>query len=266
MEEQTDKAAKRTRGAGETGSQSREEEILSLLKNDPELTVAALGRMTGVSAVTVRKVLDRLEAKGTILRSHGKAAALSHPDIVARQTSSTEQKNRIARAAAALVHDGDTVMMNSSTTGVLIAKYLFGKRGIRIVTNSTLILPFARMNPLLQVTLVGAEFRPATEALVGPLAIEMLQQYHAKFAFIGTAGFSARIGVTAHVAEEAAVVRKLTERADTTILVADSSKYGKAGFVCFLPITGVHKVVTDDGLPAEARRELADVGVEVITV
>ena len=157
-------------------------------------------------------------------------------------------------------------MINSSTTGVLIARYLMGKRGVRIVTNSTLILPFARMNPLLNVTLVGAEFRPSTEALVGPLAIEMLQQYHAKFAFIGTAGFSAQIGVTAHVAEEAAVVKKLSERAETTILVTDSSKYGKPGFVCFLRMSDVDKVITDTGLDDAAKSELEEAGVEVVRV
>ncbi len=248
---------------GDTSSPSREDELLSLLNQNPGLTVAAMSRMTGVSTVTVRKILDRLEAKGTILRTRGGAAPALHPDIVARQTCHVEEKNRIARAAAALIGDGDTVMINSSTTGVLIARYLLGKRGIRIVTNSTLILPFARMNPLLHVTLVGAEFRPATEALVGPLAIEMLQQYHARLAFIGTAGFSVPIGVTAHVAEEAAVVKKLTERADTTILVTDSSKYGTPGFVCFLPITGVDRIITDTGLPDAARDELVAAGVEV---
>jgi DeoR/GlpR family transcriptional regulator of sugar metabolism len=250
----------------DNGNYSREDEILSLLNENPGLTVTAMSKLAGVSSVTIRKTLDRLEAKGTILRSRGKATPSSHPDIIARQTCRVEEKNRIAKAAAAMIGDGDTVMINSSTTGVLIARYLMGKRGIRIVTNSTLILPFARMNPLLHVTLVGAEFRPATEALVGPLAIETLQQYHAKFAFIGTAGFSVPIGVTAHVAEEAAVVKKLTERAETTILVADSSKYGKAGFVCFLPITGVDRIITDTGLTDQARDELVGAGVEVVRV
>ncbi len=250
----------------DTETFSREDEIMSLLNDNPGLSVSAMSRMAGVSTVTVRKVLDRLEAKGTILRSRGRAAPVSHPDIIARQSRHREEKNRIARAAASMIADGDSIMINSTTTGVLIARYLLGKRGVRIVTNSTLILPFARMNPLLHVTLVGAEFRPATEALVGPLAIEMLQQYHAKYAFIGTAGFGAAIGVTAMVAEEATVVKKLTERADTTILVADSSKYGKAGFVCFLPITKVHKIITDTGLSDAAFKELTEAGVEVVRV
>ncbi len=251
---------------GENGNFKREEEILSLINSNPELSVSSMSRLSGVSTVTVRKVLDRLESKGVIIRSRGKATPTLHPDIIARQAWNPDAKDRIAKAAAALIGDGDTVMINSSTTAILIARYLMGRRGVRIVTNSTLILPFARMNPLLHVTLVGAEFRPSTEALVGPLAIEMLQQYHAKYAFIGTAGFSARIGVTAHVAEEAAVVKKLAERSETTILVTDSSKYGKPGFVCFLKITDVDKLITDTGLEESAKAELEEVGVEVVRV
>ena len=250
----------------DSGNFTREDEILALINSNPELSVSALSRLVGVSVVTVRKILDRLESKGIIIRSRGKATPVLHPDIIARQARNQEAKDRIAKAAAAMIGDGDTVMINSSTTGVLIARYLMGRRGIRIVTNSTLILPFARMNPLLHVTLVGAEFRPSTEALVGPLAIEMLQQYHAKYAFIGTAGFSAEIGVTAHVAEEAAVVKKLAERSETTILVTDSSKYGKPGFVCFLKITDVDKLITDTGLEDSAKAELEEVGVEVVRV
>lgn len=250
----------------DNGTLGREDEILALLKDNPGLSVSSMSRLAGVSAVTVRKNLDRLEAKGIIIRSRGKAIPILHPDIIARQAWRSDEKDRIAKAAAAMIGDGDTVMINSSTTGVQIARYLMGKRGVRIVTNSTLILPFARMNPLLHVTLVGAEFRPSTEALVGPLAIEMLQQYHAKYAFIGTAGFSVRIGVTAHVAEEAAVVKKLTERSETTILVTDSSKYGKAGFICFLKITDVDKVITDTGLDDPAKAELEEAGVEVVRV
>ena len=249
-----------------TANFGREDEILALLSDNPDLSVSDMSKLAEVSEVTVRKMLDRLEAKGVIIRTRGKASPASHPEIISRQNYRAEEKNRIAKAAAALINDGDTVMINSSTTGVLIARYLMGKRGVRIVTNSTLILPFARMNPLLHVTLVGAEFRPSTEALVGPLAIEMLQQYHATYAFIGTAGFSAKIGVTAHVAEEAAVVKKLSERSDTTILVTDSTKYGKPGFVCFLRMTDVDKVITDTGLDDTAKAELEEAGVEVVRV
>jgi len=117
----------------------------------------------------------------------------------------------------------DTVMINSSTTGVLIAATSWDV-GCAHRDELHLILPFARMNPLLNVTLVG-RVPPSTEALVAPRHRDA-QQYHAEYAFIAPRA-SAPHRVTAHVAEEAAVVKKLTERSETTILVTDSSKYGK---------------------------------------
>jgi DeoR family galactitol utilization operon repressor len=244
----------------------RERELLDLLADDPGSKVSEMSRRLGVSEVTVRKNLESLRKKGVILRSHGGAAPAFYPDILVRQGTMQAEKSRIARKAASLVRDGDTIMLNSSTTGVLIVRYLAGKRGVKVVTNSTLVLPFARTNPLLHVVLVGEEFRPATEALVGPLATGMLDAYHARLAFVGTAGFSLENGITAHEADEAAVVKKLAERADTTILVADSSKWGKAAFIRFLEIEQVHTIITDEGLSTEARERLVEAGRELIIV
>jgi DeoR/GlpR family transcriptional regulator of sugar metabolism len=250
----------------EPSGSKREADLLAILNERPGITVAEMSRAIGVSEVTVRKVLDRLEGKGTIVRRHGTAVPAFHPDIVARQSSAKDQKTRIARAAAEMIRDGDTIMINSSGTAVLIAKYLLGRKGIRIVTNCTLILPYARVNPLLQVTLVGTEFKPATEALVGPSVLETLDHYHARIAFLGTAGFSVENGVTAHFAEEAAVVCKMADRSETTVLVTDSSKYGKTGFVCYLSMTDIDTLVTDDGLDDAARDSLEQTGIEVVRV
>jgi DeoR/GlpR family transcriptional regulator of sugar metabolism len=249
-----------------SGSAKREAQILSMLNDTPGISVAAMSNSVGVSEVTIRKILERLENNGAILRRHGTAVPAFHPDIVARQATAKNQKNRIARAAAEMIGDGDTIMINSSATAVLIAKYLLGKKGVRIVTNCTLILPYARVNPLLHVTLVGSEFRPSTEALVGPTAIEMLDHYHAKFAFLGTAGFSVKNGITAHVAEEAAVVRKMADRSEIKVLVTDSSKFGKTEFVCYLSMSDIDTLITDTGLVDAARDELLQMGIEVIRV
>jgi DeoR/GlpR family transcriptional regulator of sugar metabolism len=251
---------------GRQTSIKRESEILALLNDSPGISVAAMSKSLGVSTVTIRKMLDRLETKGVIVRKHGTAVPAFHPDIVARQLAAKDQKNRIARAAADLISDGDTIMINSSATAVLIAKHLLGKQNVRIVTNCTLILPFARVNPRLLVTLVGSEFRPSTEALVGPTVIEELDHYHAKFAFLGTAGFSVKNGITAHFAEEAAVVRRMADRSERQVLVTDSSKYNRTGFVCYLAMADIDTLITDTGLDDAARDELVQLGIEVIRV
>jgi DeoR family galactitol utilization operon repressor len=244
----------------------KEKEILKLIMEDNGITVSQISQKIGLSVVAVRSHLDKLAKKGILIRNHGGAVLTFHPEIMARQEDRIDEKNRIAKAAVELIHDGDTIMINSSTTGTLIAKYLMGRRNIRIVTNSTLILPYARMNPLLRVNFIGGDFRPETEAMVGPLAIQELENFHARLAFIGTAGFSLTGGVTAHLSDEADVVRMFAKQSDTTILVADSSKYGQIGYVRFLKMSEIQKVITDTGLSDASAAELTETGIEVLRV
>lgn len=220
----------------------------------------------GVSVVTIRSDLKDLAQKGIILRTRGGAATAYHPNVVVRQNLMVEEKNRIAQAAAGLVNDGDTIMIEAGTTTALVARYLLGKRFVSIVTNSTLILPFARTNPGIHLTVVGGEFRPASESMVGPMALAELDRFHVRLAFVGTDGFSLSGGLTTHLVEGAEIVRKMAERSDSTVLVADSSKYGRIGFVRVLPVQGVRRLVTDTGLGSEAGVELEAVGIEVIKV
>ena len=242
----------------------REKEIIKALANDPGTSVARMSELLGVSVVTIRSDLNDLEQKGILLRTRGGAVPAYHPNVLERQSLNVEAKGRIAQAAAALVNDGDTIMIEAGTTTALVARYLLGKRFVNIVTNSTLILPFARINPGIHLTVVGGEFRPASESMVGPLALAELDRFHVRLAIVGTDGFSLEGGLTTHLVEGAEIVRRMAERSETAILVADSSKYGKVGFVRVLPVQGVRMLVTDTGLAARAEEELAGVGLQVI--
>ncbi len=242
----------------------REKEILRLLAGDPGISVARLSELLNVSAVTIRSDLTDLEQKGVLLRTRGGATPAYHPNVLERQSHNVEAKNRIAQAAAAMVNDGDTIMIEAGTTTALVARHLLGKRYVNIVTNSTLILPFARTNPGIHLTVVGGEFRPASESMVGPLALAELERFHVRLAFVGTDGFSLEGGLTTHLVEGGEIVRRMAERSDLVVLVADSSKYGKVGFVRVLPVQGVQRLVTDTGLAERAEQELAGMGLQVI--
>lgn len=242
----------------------REREILSLVISDSSLSVAKISDLLGVSAVTIRSDLASLEVQGFIIRSRGGARPAFHPEILRRQKTQVEVKNRIARKAASLVSDGDTIIIEAGTTTALIAKYLTGKRNIRIVTNSTLIIPYARSNPGIHLSVVGGTFRPEIEALVGPMALNGLESFYVKIAFVGTDGFTLENGMSSHFPEAAAVLKKVVERAESTVLVADSSKYGNTGFVSIMPITAVSKIVTDRDLPDGAVERLKKEGVELV--
>jgi DeoR family galactitol utilization operon repressor len=241
----------------------RERIILEKLAGEGSVSVGALARDLGLSEVTIRGDLRLLEDKGWVNRTRGGAAAALHRDILERQKVYPEQKNAIARAAAELVQDGDVIMIEAGTTTALIARYLAGKRDIHIVTNSTLALAYARMNPGLQITMTGGEFRRPTESLVGPVALETIARLNVPLAFVGTDGFTLERGMTTHLMEGAEIVKAMKARARTTVLTADSSKYGKTGFAGVLPLAAMDLILTDSGLEAQAEAELREAGINI---
>jgi DeoR family galactitol utilization operon repressor len=226
--------------------------------------VAELAAALNVTPVTVRSDLAALEDEGLLLRTHGGALPAFHPAILERTHRHREGKNAIARKAAEQISDGDTVIITAGTTTALIAKYLLGRRDIHIVTNNTLLLTYARANPQLRVTLVGGEFRPSEEGVVGPLAIHTLDQFHVSKAFIGVDGVSLQQGFTAHLVESADLVRKMAEQAESVVAISDSEKFGKPGFARILPISGVDLLITDAELEPLFESGLKESGVQVI--
>ena len=208
----------------------RKELIIAALTEDSSVSVADLAKRMGVSVVTIRTDLASLEEDGILVRTHGGAMPAFHPQILARMRQDKDRKAAIAKAAAEKIQDGETVIISAGTTTALIAKYLLGRRNVHIVTNNTLLLTYARMNPQLHVTLVGGEFRSSEEGIVGPMALQALDTFHVSKAFIGIDGASFKQGVTANSVESADLVRKMAEQADQVFAISDSSKFGKPGF------------------------------------
>jgi DeoR family galactitol utilization operon repressor len=246
--------------------QERERKILDILSERGSLSVSLLARELGVSDVTVRSDLKVLEERGLLNRTWGGAFPAFHPSILERQRLFIEEKNRIARAAAELVRDGDSVMIEAGTTTALIVRYLLGKRDLHIVTNSTLAFSYARRNPAVSITMTGGEFRFATESMVGPVALRTICGFNVRIAFVGTDGFSLKRGMTTQLVEGAEIVKAVRRQAETTYLVADSSKYGKSGFVSVLSLSEVDGIITDSGLQPDAMRELSDASIKVRAV
>ena len=241
----------------------RERIIMNRLSTDGSVSVGPLARDLGLSEVTIRGDLKILEEKGWINRKWGGAAPALHRDILERQRVYPEQKNAIAQAAADLVRDGDIIMIEAGTTTALIVRYLTGKRDIHIVTNSTLVFSYARMHPNLQITMTGGEFRRTTESLVGPIALETLGRLNVRLAFVGTDGFTLERGMTTHLMEGAEIVKAMKDHAQTTVLTADSSKYGRIGFSNVLPLSAMDLILTDWALEDRAETELKEAGINI---
>ncbi|MGM0432689.1 MAG: DeoR/GlpR family DNA-binding transcription regulator [Spirochaetota bacterium] len=248
------------------GLNSREERIIELLRSGENLSVTDLSTSLEVSAVTVRADLKSLEEKGMIIRTRGGAIPAFHPQLLERRGSHTAEKERIAKAAAEMVHDGDQIMITNGTSSALVGRHLLGKRNIQIVTNSTLLLQYARINPNIDLTMVGGNFRPSVEAVVGFQAHNDIEQYHVALTITGADGFTVEHGITTQLAENAEIVRKMCFHAKKRILVADSSKYGARGFVKILPLQAFDTIITDTALSDEATSEITDLGIEVLRV
>jgi DeoR family galactitol utilization operon repressor len=241
----------------------RERIILDRLSAEGSISVGTLAHDLGLSEVTIRGNLRELQEKGWINRKWGGAAASMHRNILERQRVFTEQKNAIARAAAKLVQDGDVIMIEAGTTTALIARYLAEKQDVHIVTNSTLVFSYARMYPHLQITMTGGEFRRPTESLVGPIALETIGRLNVKLAFVGTDGFTLEHGMTTHLMEGAEIVKAMKAHAQATVLVADSSKYGKIGFASVLPLSAMDLILSDNNLEDHAEAELLEAGIKI---
>lgn len=245
------------------GLTEREKKILDILMEGKNPSVNEISELLAVSKVTIRSDFTSLEEKGLIVRTRGGAFPAFHPEILESQRHAVEEKNRIAKAAAAMINDGDTVMINDGTTTSLIPKYLLGKRDIHIVTNSTLVFTYARINPSLHLTLVGGAFQPSSEALVGPVTLQDLENFHVKYAFVGTSGFSLETGMTTHLVDGAEVIKKMSQQARKTILTADSTKYGKNGFVKILSLDHLDGIICDNGLEREVIAEIRERGTDL---
>ena len=143
-------------------------------------------------------------------------------------------------------------MIEAGTTTALIVRYLTGRRGVQIVTNSTLVFSYARLNPSLNIILTGGVFMKETESLVGPVALKAINEFNVRLAFVGTDGFSVDRGMTTQLVEGSVIVKAMRNRAQETWLVADSSKYGKSGFVNVLSLSEVNGIITDSKIEENA--------------
>jgi DeoR family galactitol utilization operon repressor len=239
--------------------------ILDLLMSENTVSVSELAKRLDVTVVTARSDLAALEEEGLLLRTHGGAVPARHPKIMKRMQSGKSTKAAIAKKAAMeMIEDGETIIVSAGTTTALIAKYLLGKKNIHIVTNNALLLTYARTNPQLRVTLVGGEFRPEEEGVVGPVALKAIEQFHVSKAFIGIDGASLKQGFTANSVESADLVRKMADQADQIVVISSSKKFGSPGFARILPFSGVDVLVTDHELTNEFEEELTAAGVRVV--
>jgi DeoR family fructose operon transcriptional repressor len=245
----------------------RHRRILEVLQDREAVRVSVLAEVLGVSEVTVRRDLEALERRGLLERTHGGAVTVlrmrEEPRYVDSITAHPEEKRFVGRAAAALVEPGDTVFLNSGTTTLEVFRHIEAP-SVKVITNSVGIAMEAAGRDV-ELILVGGRYRASSNSLAGPLATATLRTVTATRAFIGVEGVSPRSGLTTPTAAEAEVARLMIERTRGEVaVVADHSKLGTVADFTVAELDRVGRLVVDAGIGDDYRRELADLGVELL--
>jgi len=193
------------------------------------------------------------------------AGALLDPTLREKEKLHRKEKMRIAMAAAKLVEEGESVLLDSGTTTTAIARALKDASKLTVITNATNIAAeLAGTN--VDVILTGGTLRKNSFSLVGPLAEQTLRQLSADILFLGVDGFDTKAGLFTPNVLEAQVNRIMVEIATRTVAVCDSSKFGRRSLCNIVPTSAVNQVITDKNISKHDLQTLREAGVSVTLV
>lgn len=231
--------------------------------------VADLCTAFQVSEATVRRDLESLAEQGKIQRVHGGAIAVMRapPEQPALERGSDQlvEKRAIGRAAAGLVQDGETVFLGSGTTVLEMARHLSERRGLTVITNSLLVVN--ALSGLADITLVslGGMLRSSELSFIGHITEQSLGQLRADRVFIGIRAVSAEHGLMNDYLPETLTDRAILAIGRQVVLTADHTKVGRVAPAFLAPLSSIHVLVTDAGLPPEKISAMRNGGLQVIT-
>lgn len=237
-------------------SHERRQSLLDILRKQPGLRVPELARALDVSEGTVRNDLNALEQQGALVRVHG-GAVLNRQDqfqnmsFVKRYQQNAAAKLAIAREAAVLVNDGDSILLDASSTAYYFARALSERRHLRVMTNGFEVARELAQNSSNMVILLGGVVNNESSSVTGLLSERIIEELHIQKAFLSCSGFSLERGMTEVLLSEAQIKRKVIESSQQLFALVDSSKFGKEDLTSFARPTQIAHLFTDAGLTAE---------------
>lgn len=245
-------------------------EILELIQNQGKARVEDLAELFGVSTVTIRSDLSFLEKKGHVVRSHG--SAISNNGIIAEL--SVQEKRRynaglksvLGAAAAKLVGEGESIILDSGTTVREVALHLNPVHHGVVMTNGLDVALELALLPNREVLMTGGVLRNSALSFVGAQAENGLRNYRFDKVFLGVDGFDLRAGITTHNEQEASLNRLMCDVSDQVIAIADSSKFGKRSCHMIRECSNIDTLITDSGIPDDYLDQLKSMKVNVILV
>ena len=242
----------------------RQNRILAILGKNNQTSVNTLSDLLGVSSVTIRQDLNHLEAQGLLKRIHGGAVLKDGDDLDNRLGKNYEKKLRIAKKAASLVKEGETILIESGSANVLLARELVKTLKVTIMTTNLYIARQFRKNEQANVVILGGIYQHDSETLVGKITKACIDQINIDKAFIGIDGYTREHGFTLRDMFRAEVSSHIIQKAKDVFVVSDSSKFGCTGLTNICSLEDIQHVATDSDLSQEFRDELSGAGIDLI--
>ncbi len=231
----------------------RRQRVLDVMQKQPGIRVPEVAKLLGVSEGTVRNDLRALAADGQLKRVRGGAVIEnttqgSSPAFSARARVQADAKERMARWAADLVEDGDSILFDASTTVYYLARFLHDRRNLTVITNGVEIARSLAQNPSNTVILLGGVLGPDGMSVTGPISERVLEDLHIKTAFLSATGIALDTGLYEVDIHEAQLKRKMIDAARSVVALIDASKFGKVDLLPFARLDQVSHIFVDDAL------------------
>lgn len=249
-------------------TEQRRESIIEQLRREGVVRVEDLSALYNVSSVTIRNDLRWLEKSGCAIRGYG-GAQLNRQFVFDRPLEDKGKINRdvkfaIAKAAAALINDGEAVIIDSGSTTSLMTKHLESKKELVVMTNAINIAYELASRENIHLMVLGGNVRSASWSIDGPTAEQHIRQYRFDKLFLGVDGFDLASGITTPQLGEAQINRAMCDVSREIIAVADSSKFGRTSFCLIREVERIHRLVTDSAISEQYVRALEKMGVDII--
>lgn len=248
----------------------RHQHILDKLKKEGSVHVLDLCESLAVSSVTIRKDLKLLEDKNLLFRTHG-GATLTNPyaadrPVIEKAKIHSVEKIGIGEAAAKLIEPNDCILIASGTTVLSFARSLQPKGNLTVLTAALNVALELIHHPEIEVIQLGGLLRKSSSSVTGNYAEKILDDFSCSKLFLGVDGIDTEFGLTTTNMMEAQLNRKMIAASQKTIVLADSSKFGKRGFGKICGLEDIEQVITDSNISDHMVETLKGMGIEVTIV
>lgn len=247
---------------------SRRSKIIELLNKKNVISISEISKMFNVSEVSVRNDFALFEKKGLLIRTRGGAISKQVSDfdlnLSQRLKQNFHQKQRIGKRASECIQDGNTVIMDSGSTVIEVAKNLKDKKNIKLITNSLPIAEIVADNEQIEAIITGGTLRPEMRSLIGNITEKTILNYRCDVAILGADGIDSEMGLYTNLENEASLVQSMIKISKKIIIVTDSSKFSNNRFAKIVDISDVDIIITDGGISTIDMQKINSQGVKLI--